>query len=163
MSSETADFRSFPRAPLVGMGALVLMSFLLVVSARLTGTTAALPPPAAAIAERELRFEDRDDGSVVVRDADTGAVIQVLVRGTNGFVRSTMRGLARDRRSRGIGPEIPFRLIARADGSLTLEDPATGHNVPLAAFGPTNAGVFAGFLGPPSEEHRDASRSGATP
>ena len=37
-------------------------------------------------------------------------------------------------------------LIGRADGRLTLADPATGARIDLEAFGPTNAGVFARLL-----------------
>ena len=66
--------------------------------------------------------------------------------GANGFLRGTLRGLARERKRQGVGAEQPFRLIGRADGRLTLEDPATGRRVDLESFGPTNAAVFAQML-----------------
>jgi hypothetical protein len=47
---------------------------------------------------------------------------------------------------REIGPQPPFELAARADGRLTLTDPATGARIDLESFGPTNAGVFARLL-----------------
>jgi putative photosynthetic complex assembly protein len=52
----------------------------------------------------------------------------------------------RDRKRRGLGPEVPFRLTAHADGRLTLVDPATGRLVALEAFGADNAGAFAKLL-----------------
>ena len=40
-------------------------------------------------------------------------------------------------------------LTARADGRLTLVDPATSERVDLESFGPTNAAVFAQLLAAP--------------
>jgi putative photosynthetic complex assembly protein len=57
-----------------------------------------------------------------------------------------LRAMARERRKQGLGAEPAFELIARADGRLTLSDPATGERVDLESFGPTNAGVFARLL-----------------
>jgi putative photosynthetic complex assembly protein len=102
--------------------------------------------PTAVIAERDLRFLDRDDGSIAVFDVRAERPIDIVSPGTNGFLRATLRGLARDRRRAGDGPETPFRLAALADGRLMLEDLATGHRVDLEAFGATNAGVFAQLL-----------------
>ena len=51
-----------------------------------------------------------------------------------------------ERKRQGIDDVIPFTLIGRADGRLTLLDTATGRRVDLASFGPTNAAVFARIL-----------------
>jgi len=72
--------------------------------------------------------------------------VDVVAPGTNGFLRGTLRGLARERKRQGIGPEAPFRLTAHDDGRLTLADPATGRRVDLESFGPTNAAVFSQLL-----------------
>jgi putative photosynthetic complex assembly protein len=61
-------------------------------------------------------------------------------------VRGTLRALARERYARGIGAEQPFSLIARADGGVTLYDPATRQKVDLDSFGPTNVAEFSRFL-----------------
>ena len=53
---------------------------------------------------------------------------------------------ARDRRSRGVGPEAPFLLVRSTGGGLFLEDPQTGRRIGLDAFGPTNSGAFARLL-----------------
>jgi hypothetical protein len=37
-------------------------------------------------------------------------------------------------------------VLAHPDGRLTLQDPATGRNLDLLAFGPTNAALFARLL-----------------
>ena len=133
------------RAPLLGAMALVLACLAAVALVRLTGIGVARYPDAAAVDVREFRFEDRADGAIVVVDARNGSQVEVLT-GPNGFVRGTLRGFARERKRQGIGPEQPFRLIGRADGRLTLEDPATGRRVDLESFGPTNAAAFAQLM-----------------
>ena len=94
-------------------------------------------------------FIDRIDGGIDVIDAKGDRRIDRLAPGEDNFMRATLRGLVRERKSRGIGAETPFRLTAREDGRLTLDDPATGRLIDLAAFGPTNAGAFARLLAPP--------------
>jgi putative photosynthetic complex assembly protein len=61
-------------------------------------------------------------------------------------MRGTLRGLARDRRMRDLGPEAPFRLVSWTDGRLTLDDTATGRRLDLLAFGQTQAEAFARLL-----------------
>jgi putative photosynthetic complex assembly protein len=134
----------FSRWPVIVIGATLLTVIVLVAAVRLSGTDIR-NPDAAAVVVRELRFEDRPDGSVAVIDAVQNKVIH-SVTGEAGFLRGTLRGFARDRRARGLGPEQAFHLIGRADGRLTLFDPATGRIVDLESFGPTNSAVFAGFL-----------------
>lgn len=90
-----------------------------------------------------LRFEDRDDGAVAVRDAADGKVIHVIAPGTNGFIRATMRGLTRERIRSGVGAEPPFLLTHWSDGTISLEDKTTGRRIGLDAFGPTNSAAFA--------------------
>ncbi len=140
----------FPRAPLFALGALVLASVLAVAAVRLTGVGAVHVADAAAVATREFRFEDRPDGSIVVLDASGQHLIDTVAPGTNGFLRGTMRGLARERMRQGVSPALPFRMIGRADGKLTLEDPGTGRRVDLGSFGPTNAAVFAQIMASPA-------------
>jgi len=101
---------------------------------------------AAAVSVREFRFEDRADGSIAVLDASGRQLVDTVAPGTNGFLRGTLRGLARERKRQGVGPEVPFRMVGHADGKLTLEDPGTGRRVDLGSFGPTNAAVFAQIM-----------------
>ena len=138
---------TIPRGLLIA-SALMLAAVLTGVTAtRLSGTTIRAPD-APAVVVMQLRFEDRADGAVAVTDANTGRLIEAIT-GQAGFVRGTLRGLARERKRNGVGPEPAFELIARADGRLTLSDPTTGRLVDLESFGPVNAGVFARLLPPP--------------
>ncbi|MEJ1159236.1 photosynthetic complex assembly protein PuhC [Prosthecomicrobium sp. N25] len=148
--TETAD-KPVPTAAV--LGALVLVAGAVAVAAlgHYGGIGRTVMPEAAAVAVKDLRFEDRG-GAVAVLDADTGAEVAQLAPGTNGFIRGVLRGLARERRMSGTGREPPFQLVRRADGRLTLVDPTTGRRIELDAFGPTNAEAFAKLL-QPGEKH----------
>jgi putative photosynthetic complex assembly protein len=102
-------------------------------------------PDASPVKVLQLRFEDRPDGSIAVIDYKSGKQIDA-VEGEAGFVRGTLRGLAQERKRRGLDSGPPFELIYRADGRLTLSDTATGRLVDLESFGPTNAGTFFKLL-----------------
>jgi len=141
---------TFPRWVLMCGGGVIAFTLVSVGLVRLTGNG---PDQRAAQAtqERQLRFEDRPDGSIAVTDARSGETV-TSVQGEQGFVRGALRALARERKARGLGPEQPFQLMVRADGGLTLYDPATSQRVDLEAFGPTNAGNFARLLkAPPAQ------------
>ncbi len=136
----------FPRDTLIIAGTVVLLSIMTAAAGRITGA-ANSAPTAAPVAARDLLFRDRPDGSVAVFDAtNTSAPIDIIAPATNGFLRATMRGLARQRLRQDADREVPFHLTEWADGRLTLEDPTTGRRVEMEAFGITNEEVFAGLL-----------------
>jgi len=136
----------FPRNILIIAGSVMLLSVMAAAAGRLTGA-ANSQPTAAPVASRELLFRDRPDGGVAVYDVrDTSAPIDIVAPATNGFLRATMRGLARQRIRQDADREIPFRLTEWADGRLTLEDPTTGRRVEMEAFGITNEEVFVKLL-----------------
>ena len=79
-----------PRRVLQAIGIVLLGTLIAVAAVRLSGTRITVPDE-AAVAVRELRFEDRPDGSVVVIDATTKSVIHTMT-GENGFFRGALRG-----------------------------------------------------------------------
>jgi putative photosynthetic complex assembly protein len=103
-------------------------------------------PGEVPLAQRLVQFDDGPDGSVLILDAAGGEVLARFPQAEGGFVRGTLRALARERRQGERGRETPFRVAAWPDGQLTLDDIATGRRVDLTAFGSTNAGVFARLL-----------------
>ena len=132
----------FPRLPLIGIAAtLALAVAAAALGPRLGGHVE--PAPAALLAERTLTFSDRADGAVVARENDQ---VVAVFEGEQGFIRGTLRGLARMRRGQDIPRSQPFRLAAWADGRITLDDTATGQRLDLEAYGHTNAAVFAKLL-----------------
>ncbi len=133
---------TFPRFPLLGAGVLIALA----VTAAALSPVERNVPQSRPVAERMLRFEDRPDGAVAVIDASTAREIAVFAPGTNGFVRATLRGFARERRRGDEGPDAPFRLTRWADGRVTLGDPVTGRQAELEAFGVDNERPFAQLL-----------------
>ena len=119
----------------------VIIIVLLLVFINSRDLSAVREPDASPVKVLQLRFEDRPDGSIAVIDYKTGKQIDA-VQGEAGFVRGTLRGLAQERKRRGLDSGPPFELIYRTDGRLTLSDTATGRLVDLESFGPTNAGTF---------------------
>lgn len=144
--SDHSHHMKFPKFPLLAAAVLIGATLALVAFARVTGFGELRTPQTAVVAERTLRFHDQTDGGIAVVDAASDQVVETVMPGTNGFLRGTLRGLARERRREGIGQEIAFRLTGRSDGRLLLEDPATRRLVDLGSFGPTNAAVFARLL-----------------
>lgn len=134
----------FPRLPLLAVFALLTIAVVGAFVGHVSHANVNVPD-AKLVAERDLRFFDRDDGAVVVSSGRDGHEVAVF-KGEQGFLRGTMRGFVRTRHLDGIGPEPVFRLARWSDGRLTLDDPSTGQHVELLAFGPTNAGVFAPLL-----------------
>ena len=147
---------TLPRGTLLIAGALVFFALTATSVVRFTGTPAAASPAAlraegkiAAVASRDLRFLDRADGAVVIEDVRTGRPASIIPAGEKtGFIRGVMRGLARERRSRGIGNAPPFNLTLWRDGELSLTDSVTGRSIELTAFGTTNRASFAALLAP---------------
>jgi len=141
-----AQARSSPTLPLAAIGVLLVAVLLAVGASRWLAAAAETDDASPVVAERLLRFEDRADGGIDVIDARLGSRIDTVAPGSNGFLRSAMRGLVRERKRRAIGAALPFELSAHADGRLTLLDPGTGRRIDLEAFGAANAGAFARLL-----------------
>ncbi len=153
MSTHThADM--LPRGTLILAGALVLFAFTTTAAMRIAHVPATASPVALRaanhmmpIASRNLRFTDRGDGAVLIVDTDKGDTASVIPPGQQtGFIRGVMRGLARERRMRGIGDRPPFNLSLWRDGELSLTDTVTGRSIELTAFGSTNRAAFLALL-----------------
>lgn len=133
--------------PLLGIAALMALTVVGVAAKSLSRDRAQpVVVDAEVIEERALRFEDSDAGEVLVIDAATGETLEILSVGGGGFLRATLRGLARERRAFAVGNEVPFHIKRYSNGQLMLVDPVTDRHVDLVAFGPVNAGVFARYL-----------------
>lgn len=135
--------QGIPKAILIGAAVLIVVTIVGAGLARVTGFGRSEPPMAQAVETLSLHFEDQPDGSVLVRRAPDRVVIFRVAPETNGFIRATVRGLARERQRENISDEVPFVLTAWGDGRVTLDDTTTGRRVSLEAFGATNVGAFA--------------------
>jgi putative photosynthetic complex assembly protein len=135
-----------PRGALIGGAIVIAFSIAMAGAARLSGYGRSTTRVAAPVESRTLLFDDRKDGAVVVRDAKSDAVVAEIAPGSYGFVRVAMRGMARDRKLREIGPATPFVLTRWSDHRVTIDDPETGRRLDLAAFGRPNAEAFERLL-----------------
>ncbi len=73
----------------------------------------------------------RDENGTLLADLDHG-----------GFVTVIQNGLARARTIKRVDQNSPVRLIAYANGRLTILDPETGWTAELGAFGTDNKAAF---------------------
>ena len=124
----------------------IMVTVAAVAGARMNGYQPGTPDNGTVVATCQLGFVDEMSGVVVVYDWDSGATLEELAPGEGSFVRGVLRSLVRERRSRGVDSDEPFRITRFSNGSLTLQDTLTGRRIELQAFGPTNAGAFARLL-----------------
>ena len=145
MNEAVAD-RTIPRGAILGAVALIMFAIVIAGIGRLTGVGTVRADYAKLVQTVSFRFEDRADGGISVIAPETGAVVGALAAGTDGFVRTVLRSLAFDRRRHGVDSQPAFVMTKWADGHSTLDDPATGRRVDLAAFGAANMQTFANLL-----------------
>jgi putative photosynthetic complex assembly protein len=127
--------------PMAWMGVVLLAVLIAVGLAKWSGLDPRTPD-AAVQWQRDLQFRDMAGGDIAVLDHRTGLQVAQF-SGEQGFLRSTLRALARGRHRESLSGDAPFLLIGRTDGRLTLQDPSTGQRIDLESFGPSNAAVFA--------------------
>lgn len=142
-----------PREALIAIAAVLLAVMGLAGAVRLgivpQSANPELSRAAANVApaqQRNLRFADREDGAVLITDADTGETVKVIGFGEGGFARATMRRMAKRRMHEGIGPLPPFTLTRWQNGALSLSDPQTGETAEIHGFGADHSATFAEML-----------------
>ena len=108
---------------------------------------------APLVKSTNLIFKDDSNGDILVEvlgsETEKSSVSSVKVlrfSGEQGFLRGTLRALARDRRVRNLSPEAPFVLALDQDGRLAITDTLTNKGIDLVAFGTDNLAVFEQLL-----------------
>ena len=136
-----------PKPMVVAAGLLMLCTVALAAFARFSGAGRVDRPASTIAAERDIVFQQLPDDVVRVLDARTRTVIVSYPAGQGGFVRGSLRAFAYSRKVKGLALDAePFHLTAWQNGSLSLDDPATGGRVELDAFGSENRAAFASLL-----------------
>ena len=138
-----AQSQGVPRGVLIGAGMLLAFTFAATIVGRDFGVGDVRMPAEQPYQVLHLDFVDAADGGVLVNDAANGATLYRVAPGTNGFLRSALRGFAHERMRDGIGRATPFTLTRWRDGTLSLQDETTARRIDLDAFGPTQAKAFA--------------------
>ena len=138
-----------PPKPLVRAAlAMALFAFALAIAASQFGIGKSADIYTDPVAQRSLIFHDAPDGGILIHDARDGSLALALPSGTNGFIRGSLRALARTRHQAGLSSMAPFVLTAWGDGRLSLEDPQTGERIAISSFGPTQVKSFVALLDP---------------
>jgi putative photosynthetic complex assembly protein len=157
MSHAAHHDPTVPRGALIGAAAVLMFTMALTGAVSLGWIPQSADPVASRAAQnvapaqsRELRFVDRADGAVVVSDAVTGETVKIVEFGQGGFLRATMRRMAKARMAAGIGAEPPFKLTLWKNGALSLSDPQTGRDAEIHGFGADHSGMFAEMLEEPA-------------
>lgn len=145
MSSPAQEAKT-TRLALLAIAVMICVIVVAVAAAKLAGFDPREPIDSELLVSCDLRFEDAGTGTVHVYTWPDDALVTTLAPGEGSFIRGVLRSFARDRRSRDLDGARPFRLAQYADGTLSIEDTATGTLVSLQAFGPDNAGAFASLL-----------------
>ncbi len=138
-----------PRWFAFALGGIMFAAVSFALMARMTGHGASTIPESPIIAQVNLTFTDEADGAILIRIADDGRLVERIAPGTNGFIRTVMRGIVHERRQHGGGPDTPFALSRRADGRLMLFDPVSQRRIALNSFGMLNAQGFGRLLAYP--------------
>ena len=156
MSQAVHHDPTVPRGALIGAAVLLLFVLALTGAVRFGFIPRAADPSLTRAAaqvmpaqERLLHFADRSDGAVVVRDALSGETVTVIAFGEGGFLRATMRRMAKARKAAGVGSEPAFKLVRWENGALSLLDPSTGRDAEIYGFGPDHTKGFADMLEAP--------------
>ena len=139
MKIQTAGAK--PGVPISWLVGLMTIVLLLVGLARMQGWRDRVDD-AATVWEMSLNFKDMPNGDVWVTDADSGKNLAVF-SGEQGFLRGSLRAMARQRRLAQTELNAPLVLRALADGRLLLIDPLQDERIDLDSFGPSNKAVFA--------------------
>ncbi len=157
MSQTVNHDPTVPRGALIGAAAVLLFSMAMAGATRVGWIPHSADPDASRAAQkvqpaksRELLFADRADGAVVVTDASTGENVKVVEFGQGGFLRATMRLMAKTRIAAGQGAELPFKLTLWENGALSLSDPQTGREAEIHGFGADHSKIFADMLESPA-------------
>ncbi|MBO0905403.1 photosynthetic complex assembly protein PuhC [Jiella sonneratiae] len=150
--------RPIPRPILIGAGALALTALVAIAGGRTTGVGVADTPQVETVVHRDLRLDERADGSVAVVDGESRAPLIEVGPGEGAFAVEALRNLSRDRVRKGVSADGAFVLALKSDGRLVVEDPETSQQVELRAFGEKQAMAFARLLPAPDAATRGGVR-----
>ena len=144
--SEPHEDKPIPRAALISAAVLIGLTIVFAATSKQTGIGKTKVQYAEVEQQLPLYFEDKANGEIDIIAANSGVLIKTLTSGEGGFIRGVMRGLVRERRSHGMGPDVPFILSRHADDRYSITDPATNRRIDLEPFGDTNINAFADLL-----------------
>lgn len=125
------------------IAAVACIGLLLATVGKLTGIGAERVVNGAAVATYPVTMMVEADDAVALRSVATGKIIIGFDKGRGGFFRNAIRAFGLKRNQMKIAPATPFVVTRWESGRITLNDPATNHQVPVDSFGPMVTKMFA--------------------
>jgi len=136
--------------------AMVLSLVYVTYTTQFSSSVPAREEGSAIIQKTILGIKDDSNGDILIEliadktrsnnDSEVQTNKVLRFSGEQGFLRGTLRALARDRRLRNLSSEAPFELALYENGRLSITDTLTSRGIDLEAFGPDNVAVFAKIL-----------------
>ncbi|MCU0832301.1 MAG: putative photosynthetic complex assembly protein PuhC [Rhizobiaceae bacterium] len=123
------------------------LALALAVLAQTTGIGAEKVVRGQPVQSRLVTIMAEPDGALVMRDAASGATLARHAPGEGGFMRGLIRALSLRRDAQHVAPATPYELRRWDSSRITLNDPATGHQLPLDTFTPAVTRMFAPLVG----------------
>lgn len=130
---------------------LIMIATLLYVTYETQFTSQTHEQAVAVVKSTFLVFKDGSNGDILVEVINSGeqnsrSSKSLRLSGEQGFLRGTLRALARERKVRNLSPDAPFVLTLDKNASLSITDPLTQKGINLEAFGSDNLAVFEQLL-----------------
>ena len=139
-----------PKVPLYLAGGVVLLSLVIVFFSTWYGVESWKLDTGAVVKSRDLVFDLRDDETIRVTEAGSGALVELIPPHKDGFLHGALRAIKRERLVQKVAQDAPLRIILSEDGSHTLIDTVTNRSFYLRAFGKDNLAAVARFLDQPT-------------
>ena len=146
------DEMIIPKPALIGAGLLIAVTLAMTAA----GTAGLYKTPKVAAAEaraaipvsasRHLVLQARDDGSILVRDPQTDAVLRTIAPNEGGFIHYSMVGLRYSRTSHGLDPRVNIMIERFQDGRLMVREIDTGVRIDVIGYGPTNVASYTALM-----------------
>lgn len=125
------------------IGAICFLGLSFVALGKLTGLGVERVDNGIALQTYQVTMMIEANETVALRSHETGSVIVGFDRGRGGFLRNAIRAFGLKRNQMNVPSQTPFVVTRWESGRITLNDPATNHQVPVDAFGPMVTKMFA--------------------
>ena len=149
LTAEEVAKQKMARTQLRIIIAVAALALALTVLAQLTGIGAMKTELGSVMSEKPIRILVADTGEVRVTDLDGGRDYLTFSEGRGAFFRSIERAFSLKRRTGDVAADAPYMITTWSTGRMTLNDPATGHQVPIDAFGVSVTETFADLIDRP--------------
>jgi len=140
------DPHYIPR-PLAMMAAsAAIITVLVVAFAQWTNAPGLRGNEGAPVFSQEIQFLALEGDRIAVEDASDGVLITTIEAGTDGLLRSALRGLGMTRSMSELDLAAPYVLERFEGDGVYLSDGLTGRSIRLESFGPIETGATADLL-----------------